>query len=299
MPEHNGSEEFQHGASQVRLIAEERARLTHAAEIAPDKFTVWNNLAAIHFDLGDKTKALDCFGKARERAPISYIPQIDSAIKIARTLSDDPDGGADMVAGDLSSAKIELSTQTLEDPNNKNAWHNLGLFHIAERDYRNAKDCFNRVHAIDPHDGFAVCRLIELSAMLNDLQSVEHWCSILACLPNGEMSAIAFNARALVQCDRYQDAKQLIRDAVRRHPDELEILIACGDVMMVYPNVGLAMANATEMYGQAAQILRHDGNDVVRLRKIGARLKGAQANLTHCMREAEKITKLAGALPVL
>jgi hypothetical protein len=81
---------------------------------------------------------------------------------------------------------------------------------------------------------------------------------------------------------------------VRRHPDELEILIACGDVMMVYPNVGLAMANATEMYGRAAQILRHDGNDELRLRKLESRLKRAQAKLAHCMREAETITKLAG-----
>jgi hypothetical protein len=131
------------------------------------------------------------------------------------------------------------------------------------------------------------CRLIELSALLNDLSSVDHWCSILAHLRNGEVPAIAFKARALAHCDKYQDAKKLIFDAVRKYPHEPDILIACGDVMMAYPGSGTAMSNATRVYRRATEILQQQGNDISRLRDIESRLVRAQENLAQCMRESE------------
>ena len=103
--------------------------------------------------------------------------------------------------------------------------------------------------------------------------------TVLEGLPNGKIAAIAFKARALVKCDKYQDAKTLILDAVRRHPDEPDILIACGDVMMEYPTVGMAMSNAITVYQRAVALLKEQGNDVARLRQIEGRLRQAKDNL--------------------
>ena len=128
-------------------------------------------------------------------------------------------------------------------------------------------------------DGFAVCRLIELSAMLRDLDAVNHWCFKLSQLPNGEVSAIAFKARSLVQCNQYQNAKTIILEGVRKYPNEPNILIACGDIMMVYPGIEMAMANAVQVYQQAVEVLRADASDVARLRDIKERLQEAIKNL--------------------
>lgn len=118
-----------------------------------------------------------------------------------------------------------------------------------------------------------------LAALLGDLQDAEKWCGIVKGLPGGEVSAIAFRARALAQCDRYQKAKFFILDAVRNYPNELDILIACGDLMMWYPKSETAMSNAVTVYRRAVEILEIYGKDIQRQREIERRLLTAQANL--------------------
>jgi len=259
-------------------------RLKRAADIAPDKFSVWNNLGALYVNLGDKTSALDCLRKARALAPDRYHKAIDESIAVAQTLPEVMTGAALMMV-DPARARQRLQEEIALNPSDQNAWHNLGLLNIQAKEYSEARNCFSRVLELDKSDGFAICRLIELSALLRDVRAAEHWCSVLEQMPNGSMAAIAFKARALVQCDRYQDAKWLILDAVRHHPDEPDILIACGDVMMVYPRSGTAMSNATAVYGRAVEILERDGHDVSRLREIQERLKQASANLDQCKKE--------------
>src|SRR5258708_39152693 len=129
-------------------------------------------------------------------------------------------------------------------PESKTYWHNLGMLYVNQSRWNVARNCFLRVHELDEKDGFAICRIIELSALLKDVPSVEKWCAILASMPNGEIAALASKALAFTRCDRYQDAKRLILDAVKQYPKEPDILIACGDVMMVYPTVGPAMEMA-------------------------------------------------------
>ena len=119
-----------------------------------------------------------------------------------------------------------------QNPGDKDTWHNLGEGYVQAGEYARARDCFAHVLDLDATDSFAICRLIELSAAIKDVEAVERWCSVLSQMKNGQIAAIAFKARALAQCDRYDDAKKLILDAVRKHPDESDILVACGDVMM-------------------------------------------------------------------
>ncbi len=60
------------------------ARLKQAAEIAPDKFAIWNNLGAVYMDQGDKANAIACFQKARSIAPEASHAQIDEAVRHAQ-----------------------------------------------------------------------------------------------------------------------------------------------------------------------------------------------------------------------
>jgi lipoprotein NlpI len=61
-----------------------------------------------------------------------------------------------MIAGDTLLAKQLLQKEAFQNPSNKDTWHNLGLLQIQSHDYSDARECFDRVHAIDPKDGFAV-----------------------------------------------------------------------------------------------------------------------------------------------
>ena len=56
-------------------------RLTRAAEIAPDKFAIWNNLGSVYMDQGDKKNAIACFERARSIAPTSFAARIDEALR--------------------------------------------------------------------------------------------------------------------------------------------------------------------------------------------------------------------------
>jgi tetratricopeptide (TPR) repeat protein len=237
-------------------------RLKRAVEIAPDKFEIWTNLAAVHVKHNDKRNALDCLGKARALAPERYHKEIDRSVQAAEALSDEPSALA-LLASSPSLARERLKDETRRNPRDKNAWHNLGLSHIHVGEHADARECFARVLSLDARDSYAICRLIELSAALKDIGAVEHWCSVMAQMPKGETAAIAFRARALAQCDRYNDARKLILDAVRRYPDEPDILIACGDVMMTYPDSSTAMSNASIAYNRAVEILKH-GIDIAR-----------------------------------
>jgi tetratricopeptide (TPR) repeat protein len=60
------------------------ARLKRAAEIAPDKFTIWTNLGAAYVDEGDKSSALACYKKARALAPPDHHARIDESLRYIR-----------------------------------------------------------------------------------------------------------------------------------------------------------------------------------------------------------------------
>ena len=272
----NSSEALQELGQVGRAIA----RLKRALEIAPDKFQIWVNLGGAYVNIGDKKNALACLQKARGLAPDRYHDQIDMGIKAATSLADEPSGVA-LVLSDLALGIRRLEEETKQNPDDRVAWHNLGQAYLQAGDYARARDCFAHVLELDPTNSFAICRLIELSAAIKDVEAVERWCSVLAQMKNGQIAAIAFKARALAQCDRYDDAKQLILEAMRKHPDDSDILVACGDVMMFKPGSLTAMTYAESTYRRAVNILEK-GTDVSRLRDIEDRLRHAQKNLVGC-----------------
>jgi tetratricopeptide (TPR) repeat protein len=268
--------------AEVGKTVEAVRRLRRATEIAPDKFHIWTNLASLYIRLEDRAHALECFHKARDLAPQRYRDQIDQCIHNARELPETVSAEMLLANGRVSEAKERLRETVRDTPDDKDAWHNLGLCHLNDREYPDARECFSQVFRLDKWDGFAVCRLIELAAMAGDLDDADKWCGVLKSLPNGQMPAIAFKARALAQCDRYQEAKALILDAVRKYPNELDILIACGDVMMWYPGSETAMSNAARAYQRAVEILRLNDSDIQRQREIEGRLRQAKENLAAC-----------------
>jgi len=186
---------------------------------------------------------------------------------------------------DPAAARRRLEADTRRNPRDKNLWHNLGLLHLQANDQANARECFARVLELDPEDSYAICRLIETSQHLKDIDAVERWCDVLKGMPGGQMPSIAFKARALVHFDRYDDARKLILDAVRKYPDEPDILVACGDVMMTYPESSTAMSNAVAAYSRAVDILKK-GINIARTREIEGRLREAEHYLELAKQEA-------------
>lgn len=259
------------------------ARLKRAAKIAPDKYQIWTNLGAIYFDLEDKANCLDCYRKSLTLAPQELHDAISNSIQNALTLPDEL-SVLTLLQTDRAAAQRRLQEETIRNPRDKNAWHNLGLVHVDAGLFRDARECFARVLELDNADSYAICQLIELSAELKDIEAVEHWCSVMAQMRNGRIAAIAFRARALVRCDRYGDAKDLIMAASRQYPDEPDIWVACGDVWMTYPDSSTAMSNASVAYYNALGLLKR-GNNVPRLREIEGRFRRAQENLERCKRE--------------
>lgn len=259
-------------------------RLKRAAELAPDKFMIWLNLGAVYIQLADKKNALECLSRARMLAPERSHGDIDRNVEVAQSLPDEP-GVLALMQADPAAARRRLETETRSNPRDRNLWHNLGLLHLQANDQAAARECFARVLELDPKDSFAICRLIETSQLLKDIGAVEHWCEVLKGMPGGQMPSIAFKARALVHCDRYDDARKLILEAVRRYPNEPDILIACGDVMMTYPDSSTAMSNAVAAYARAVDIL-NSGIDIARTREIEGRLNHARNCLDRSRRDA-------------
>ena len=210
---------------------------------------------------------------------------IDHNISVAGSIPEEKSAAALGMAGNVAEAEKAFLEEVRLAPESKTNWHNLGMLYVHQSRLNVARNCFLRVHELDEKDGFAVCRIIDLSALLKDMPSVEKWCAILASMPNGEIAALAFKARAFTRCDRYQDAKKLILDAVKNYPREPDILIACGDVMMVYPTVGPAMEMACRVYARAVDILASRWESIYRQREIEGRLEIALQHRQKC-REA-------------
>lgn len=259
-------------------------RLKRAAEIAPDKFEIWTSLGGVYIVLADKNNALECLHKAHALAPVRYQGDIAKSIQMAQVLPDEA-GVPALMQTDPAAALRRLEAEKRRDPRDKSLWHNLGLLHLQANDQVAARECFARVLELDPKDSIAICRLIETSQLLKDIGAVERWCDFLKGMPGGQIPSIAFKARALVFCDRYDDARKLILEAVRQYPDEPDILIACGDVMMTYPDSSTAMSNAVAAYGRAVDILK-TGIDIARTREIERRLSQARHCLDRCRRDA-------------
>jgi tetratricopeptide (TPR) repeat protein len=261
------------------------ARLKRAAKIDPDAWDIWSALATVYLDVRDKKNVLECLRKARSLAPDRHHSRIDARIENARRLPDEPSGAA-LMHSDPIAARKRLVAELRQNPRDVHAWHNLGQVLINAGEHVEARECFCRVLELDENNRHAISCVIELSGLLKDLQGVDHWCSVFAQMPKGAIPAIAFRARALVLCDKYNDARELTLEAVRRHPDEPDILIACGDVMMNDPTVSsTAMSNATAAYKRAVDILKR-GIDIARLRETEGRLKQAQESLLQCNRDA-------------
>jgi predicted Zn-dependent protease len=172
-------------------------------------------------------------------------------------------------------AKALLQLSVKQKPGDRDAWHNLGLTHLDGKEYVQARTCFLEVYRIEHSDEFAVCRLIELAALANDLQDAEHWCDVLSALPDGAVAAIAFRARALNSCGRAQDAWRLLDESLVAHPEESELLIVFGDIAFMHNHYN----DAAESYERAIAALRNGQHHTNRLREIESRLRMVRQEL--------------------
>jgi tetratricopeptide (TPR) repeat protein len=251
-------------------------RLRRASEIAPDKFGIWTNLGSLYMEMRERAGALECLHKARGLAPASYLAQIEGLIRDAEKLPVGASAEALLAHGRTADAKALLQQAVSQKPGDKDALLNLGLCHLDNKEYVQARACFLEVYRIDKSDGFAVCRLIELAALAGDLQDAEHWCDVLRALPNGTEAAIAFRARALNSCGQSQDALRLLREGLVAHPEEADLLIAFGDIAFTHNHY----KPAAESYARAVAALRKSPHHINRLREIESRLRMVRQELS-------------------
>jgi serine/threonine protein kinase len=251
-------------------------QLRRASEIAPDKFGIWTNLGSLYVELRDRSGALECLHKARGLAPTSNRARIEELIRDAETLPARPSAEALVARGRTADAKALLQQAVKQKSGDRNAWHNLGLCHLDSKEYVQARACFLEVYRIDHSDGFAVCRLIELSALADDLHDAEHWCDVLSALPDGTVAAIAFRARALNSCGRAQDAQRVLSEGLVVHPREADLLIAFGDIAFMHNHYEPAAAS----YERAVAALRKSPHHINRLREIESRLRMVRQELS-------------------
>jgi len=227
-------------------------------------------------ELHDRAGALESLHKARCLAPASYRSQIDELIRDAEKLSSEASVEALLANGRTADAKAQLQQAIKLKPGDRNAWHNLGLCRLDSKEYVQARSCFLEVYRIDQSDGFAVCRLIELAALADDLQDAERWCDVLSALPDGTVAAIAFRARALNSCGRLEDAWRLLNEGLVAHPEEADLLIAFGDVAFMHNHY----KPAAESYERAVAALRKSPHQISRLREIESRLRMVRQELS-------------------
>jgi hypothetical protein len=105
--------------------------------------------------------------------------------------------------------------------------------------------CFARVFELDSSDRNAICQLVELSAELEDIEAVERWCDVMAQMPHGRKVSVGFRSRALLKCNRYDRARDLVMIVTQRYPDDPNIWVACGDVFI--DASGLSYSNVPSM----------------------------------------------------
>lgn len=257
-------------------LGEAVRRLRRASDIAPDKFGIWTNLGLLYVELRERKGALECLHKARDLAPVSYRTQIEELIRDAEKLPAGASAEALLAHGRTADAKALLQQAVKQKTGDKDAWHNLGLCHLDSKEYAQARACFMEVYRIDKSDGFAVCRLIELTALAGDLQDAGHCCDVLSALPDGTVAAIAFRARALNSCGRAQDAWRLLNEGLVAYPEEADLLIASGDIAFTHNHHKLAAGS----YERAIAALRNSPHHVNRLREIESRLRMVRQELS-------------------
>jgi uncharacterized protein HemY len=90
------------------------------------------------------------------------------------------------------------------------------------------------------------------------------------------VAAIAFRARALNACGRAQDAWHLLNEGLAAHPEELDLLIAFGDIAFMHNH----FEPAAKLYERAVASLRKGPHHINRLREIESRLHMVRQQLS-------------------
>ena len=104
-----------------------------------------------------------------------------------------------------------------------------------------------------------------------DVPEAERWCAKYAAVPGFEGRAKAFRAHVLEENGQLQDARKLLLDAMKEHPQEPDLFIAYGDMAMKHHVPG----HAIDAYRAAVRLLQRQGDEIERLRDIERRLAEA------------------------
>ncbi len=145
-------------------------------------------------------------------------------------------------SGNPAEAESLLILVTALDPQNTNAWYNLGTVRMSMGDYQAAAESYRTVIEVD---SFRVDALTDLTAALTGAgmyrEALEAGSLAVICNPTDGM---AFNnyGRALLESGDPARAAEMLNTAFRRDPENPSILYNCGRLSAMAGNLEGALA---------------------------------------------------------
>ncbi|HPR22901.1 MAG TPA: tetratricopeptide repeat protein, partial [Candidatus Sabulitectum sp.] len=145
-------------------------------------------------------------------------------------------------SGNPAEAESLLILVTALDPQNANAWYNLGTVRMSMGDYQAAAESYRTVIEVD---SFRVDALTDLTAALTGAgmypEALEAGSLAVICNPTDGM---AFNnyGRALLESGDPARAAEILNTALRRDPENPSILYNCGRISAMAGNLEGALA---------------------------------------------------------
>lgn len=119
----------------------------------------------------------------------------------------------------ISAAKLLLSGWADARPKDVNAWHNLGLISIDEGNTATAIECFKKVEALSPNDGFAIFQLSKLYFQNKKGRECLQYCNKLIERSYEPLIAVSMKAQVMNLMGGYEQALKFLSPYIKHNPD--------------------------------------------------------------------------------
>jgi tetratricopeptide (TPR) repeat protein len=157
-------------------------------------------------------------------------------------------------AGDNEAVTTLLSGWTEARPQDKDAWHNLGLMSLGDGAHDQAIQCFERVHELAPRDDFAVVQLAKLYFQRKQARQCISHCDELLKRGHEAVLAIGLKARVLNFAGGYEQALAFLQPYLDHNPNNDTLFVVLSELHEYRDNYDLAV----EALQRAKRLLEAD-----------------------------------------
>lgn len=131
---------------------------------------------------------------------------------------------------ELQNADQLLTKWTNARPQDVNAWHNLGLVFVAQKNIDKAIESFNHVQELMPDDDFSVEQLAKLYFEKKKAPECLECCNTLLGRKHKMDLAVSLKARILNYTGGYKLALEFLNPYIKRNPDNDALLVVRSEV---------------------------------------------------------------------